>query len=343
MRLKLNHWLLVAIVLVFMVGCASEKRDWEKAKLQNTIPAYETFLRTHPQSSLMDSARSRIEKLYKERDPAFINTRTIRLIVKQSYGKADAISLPFEELAQRLSKYAGLKVIGADENNFDAILKINVKGKILGATYLDDYARYHYRYTGASLSGSILLEVSGITYCKRTFKSHISPPEKISDYPTKSSAPLHKAFRESSFKQYMLEIFGKYYGYHCIVHATLRDKDPEIRKISRNLLGKINIAVLNGRFKNIYKFKHYYPYINENYPYLDKKKLKREALAELRYAAAKLLGEIEEPTAIEPLISALKDEYPPVRRAAAKSLTKITEEDFGINHDRWQNWRKQNK
>jgi len=72
-------------------------------------------------------------------------------------------------------------------------------------------------------------------------------------------------------------------------------------------------------------------------------KLKREALAELRYAAAKLLGEIEEPTAIEPLISALKDEYPPVRRAAAKSLTKITEEDFGINHDRWQNWRKQNK
>ena len=45
--------------------------------------------------------------------------------------------------------------------------------------------------------------------------------------------------------------------------------------------------------------------------------------SDVRYAAAKALGEIKDPRAVEPLIAALKDESSSVRRAAAEALGKI--------------------
>ena len=69
MRIKLNHWflLVMVVVLVFIAGCASEKKDWEKAKSENTITAYEEFLKQYPKGEFADQSRTRIEKIYFKR------------------------------------------------------------------------------------------------------------------------------------------------------------------------------------------------------------------------------------------------------------------------------------
>lgn len=63
--------------------------------------------------------------------------------------------------------------------------------------------------------------------------------------------------------------------------------------------------------------------------------------SETRRIAAWALGEMKNRQAIEPLLSALKDEN--VCWDSAEALKKITGEDFGTEYDKWKNWWKDNK
>lgn len=65
--------------------------------------------------------------------------------------------------------------------------------------------------------------------------------------------------------------------------------------------------------------------------------------ARLRQRAARLLGTIKDPRAVEPLIAALKDQDPAVQQDAAGALEKITGKDFGQDHDKWHGWWQKNK
>ena len=49
--------------LLFLVGCATPKKDWEKAQRLNTIEAYEEFLQKHPDSEFAYEAKHKIEEL----------------------------------------------------------------------------------------------------------------------------------------------------------------------------------------------------------------------------------------------------------------------------------------
>jgi len=70
--------------------------------------------------------------------------------------------------------------------------------------------------------------------------------------------------------------------------------------------------------------------------------LKHEDLG-VRIAAAEELGNKKNPQAIAPLITGLKENEEDVQEAFAKALQKITEKDFGRDHEKWQNWWNQNK
>ena len=63
----------------------------------------------------------------------------------------------------------------------------------------------------------------------------------------------------------------------------------------------------------------------------------------VRYAAAKALGELKDARAVEPLISALKEKNLYVRSRAANALAEITGERFGHDHTKWQSWWQENK
>ena len=49
--------------LLFLVGCATPKKDWEKAQRLNTIEAYEEFLQKHPDSEFAYKAKRKIEEI----------------------------------------------------------------------------------------------------------------------------------------------------------------------------------------------------------------------------------------------------------------------------------------
>jgi HEAT repeat protein len=70
--------------------------------------------------------------------------------------------------------------------------------------------------------------------------------------------------------------------------------------------------------------------------------LKHEDLG-VRIAAAEELGNKKNPKAVDPLITGLKENEEAVREAFANALQKITEKDFGQDHEKWQNWWNQNK
>ncbi|MFN3699646.1 MAG: HEAT repeat domain-containing protein, partial [Dictyoglomus sp.] len=63
----------------------------------------------------------------------------------------------------------------------------------------------------------------------------------------------------------------------------------------------------------------------------------------VREAAAYALGEIGDSRAVEPLISALKDKDEIFQFVAKEALKKITGMDFGIDYEKWNKWWQENK
>ena len=61
----MNKKLLVSLFLCIFVffSCSAGKKDWENAKSENTIEAYESFLEVHPKGKYADSANAAIEEL----------------------------------------------------------------------------------------------------------------------------------------------------------------------------------------------------------------------------------------------------------------------------------------
>ena len=53
---KSKTWmkLFTLLLTLFLFGCASAKNDIETAKAQNTIQAYETFIKKHPKSEYVN-------------------------------------------------------------------------------------------------------------------------------------------------------------------------------------------------------------------------------------------------------------------------------------------------
>ncbi len=58
----------------------------------------------------------------------------------------------------------------------------------------------------------------------------------------------------------------------------------------------------------------------------------------VRQSAAVALGEMKDFRAIGPLILALKDDIYVVRYSASEALKEITGKDFGLDLEKWQKW-----
>ncbi len=65
----MNKKLLIPLLLCFLVfiSCSGEKKDWKNAESENSITAYENYLKQYPQGKFADEARSRIETIHFEK------------------------------------------------------------------------------------------------------------------------------------------------------------------------------------------------------------------------------------------------------------------------------------
>ena len=245
-------------------------------------------------TSLLATNCSTVSKLSKEQIEIFQHAKTVRITVEQSYGIAKDVSLPFEDLAQRLLEYAGVSVVGSDEKGYDATLRIQAKGAPIGAKY-----NLGYFYTGAKLKGEMLFEIQGNRPFKKTFEGKLLPFKEasvVSLQRSPSDAPIPYLF-EKYFPPAIFEMIGEIYGVHYFISAL---KDPRYRESALEQLTKIGNPAVE-------------PLITA---------LKEEDIP-VRIGAARALREIKDNRALEPLMVALKDENASVRMWGAEALGEI--------------------
>lgn len=271
--------------------------------------------------------------------------KVIRVIVEESYEKADKVSLPFFDYAMRILRYGGFDVVKEDAKTYDATLHIKVKGTPLGANYrsgirhtygLDVWYDYDsapavYYYSGAEVKGELSIIIIGDRRFGLPFSCKISPSQIISTqgliptriptrYLTPNDAPFNEAFDEG-FLPAVIKILAEIKGSEPLI-SILKDKDfwrgrQEASKALGELKDPRAVEPLIAALK--------------------------DEMDPVQSSAAKALGKIKDVRAVEPLITALKDENSDVQWEISESLTKITGQVFGRDQIKWQNWWKENK
>jgi HEAT repeat protein len=303
-----------------------ELRFKETAKKDN-ISAYQKFLKSYPKGPFSEKALSRIKELTKkEQIKALHSAKTVRIVVSQSYEKAEDISLPFEDLAGKLFKYAGLKVVGADVKDYDVALKVQAKGKPLGTVQTEKKIKY----SGASLSGTISLEIPRLPDYKKSFKGSMSPSDKRRPSQLRASdTPFNGAFRaKDSFIPKMFEIMGEFYGNKPLIEA-IKDGVLVIKWEAGVSLKRIKDSVEIEQLIVAMKDKDYAwnvadalvkigkPAVNQLITFL------RDENWEVRKNVAEILGRIKDNRAVKPLIASLNDRDENFRAIAAEALGEI--------------------
>ncbi len=276
-------------------------------------------------TSLLATNCSTVSKLSKEQVETFQQAKTVQLIVEQSYGSAEGVSLPFEDLAQGLLKYAGVRVVGSDEKGYDATLRTKAKGKPIGVKY-----NLGYLYTGARLKGEILFEIQGGRAFKKKFSGKLLPFEEASVprlQKSPSDAPFPYLF-EKSFRPAIFEMIAEIYGVNYLIsvlkdssfHESALEKLADIGKPAVEplvtALKDQDISIRQGAARALGAIK-------DNRALEPLAVALKDENASVRMRAAEALGEIKDSRAVEPLMTALKDEDPRVRISAESALEKI--------------------
>ncbi len=259
------------------------------------------------------------QQLTQEQLEAFRSAKIAQIVVEQSYGRAEGASFPFEKLTQRIiKKFAKLEVVGLDVEEFDLTIKIKARGEALSAYYLDSEARVPI-YTGASLSGSIELEIQGMPPYTKTFKEVVDPERDLSAYSESeifelinpSQAPFEHYELVISFMSKILEITGEIYGIDGIMAA--QKKTSLIPEIQMSYFDTYEFQESAKEALKNMEDRAIEPLIAA----LNDKKKKA------RMFAAEVLGEIKNPRAVEHLITALGDKNHQVRVKTVEALGKI--------------------
>lgn len=259
-------------------------------------------------------------QLTEEQLEAFRSAKTVKIVVNQSYGRAQGVSLPFEDLTRRLLKYVGLEVVGTEVEHYDLKLKIEAVGMAIS----HDYFRVGKLYTGAIIEGSVSFEVQGIPVYEGSFKEIKKSQKTVMSVMAKylkdpSDAPFKKLTYE--FDKNIINMMAEVYGTKFLLKA-LEDKNHGIAAASKDALRNIKdpntveplIAILINDESRI-----------------------------LRSDVATVLGHIGDPRAIEPLIDSLKEEIKLIRDSILWALKNITGEDLGEDQEKWQKWWEENK
>jgi HEAT repeat protein len=267
-------------------------------------------------------AQSTEEKpLTEEQIEAFRSAKTARISVKQSYRYARGVILPYEDIAGTIFKdYAKLTLVGSDATDYDLDIKITAGGSAISSNYGSIYGTL---YAGASVYGTISLEIPGIPAYEKKFSGSINPPKKLKisfakeqpdpkglvlnvPFRSRSQAPFKPALESGTYVSRMIEMIGEIWDPNC-VQAALQDESWIVRKSAVEALIEIkDPRVLRAE-------------TNEVLALMDK-------ISDIKAKAAEKPAEVKDPGVEELLTSALKDEEPRVRMKVAEVLGKIRDQ-----------------
>ena len=339
----LTYWLPLLMLISLALCCSVEKKDWEKAQAADTIasyneyleehperthvesakfkikehqflehadtlnliPVYKTFLKNFPRSPQRDSIEDRLEKLYNKRHPEFIHARTAKILFKHDLGEADTVRFDIENIAKKSMLYAGLELKDDGPEEPDVVLEIDVRGKPL----VETYSSFGKQYSGAVLSGTITFRTSkGFVY-REVFAGKSKPPSLLWDvgpkgpHPTPSSAPWETVFtRPGSFCEKFVEIIHRFFGTDALV-MWLSSYNVGITDAVKHKVREMNDPSITAPFLRI---------------------LERDQATTWAKDAISILGTMEDPRAVELLISSLRGEYSEEVNKNQKNIESLT-------------------
>jgi hypothetical protein len=295
-----------------------------------------------------------LAQMTKEQVEAFRSAKSVKVVVEQSYGSAEGISLPFKEVATKLIKHAGLQVMDSNSEDFDLKLTIVARGQGLSRYYSNVQETL---YTGASLSGSIAIETQGRLRYEQAFQRVLEPPVHYYSYLPIDflKSPSISRFEDllsvpSPIILTIMNIVGEIYGSNVLIESlgeeerfirnnarvalenigapsvellipVLKEQNFEVRQQAAMALGNINDPRAVEPLISILKDEHHF----------------------VRWMAVNSLGKIMDTRAVEPLIDSLDDEDSDIQRKAEEVLEKITGQDLGPDQEKWKKWWDKNK
>jgi len=272
-----------------------------------------------------------------------ITVHTLCLKVEQSYpGIEGKEPEPIAEATQRILGRVGLQVVTEAEGaSCDATLTLTLTGRALGDKYTTGYC-----YSGAEVSGLMVLDVAGREPLTLPIAGRRNPPFVIRGCPQELSAPFGDAWSEA-----LLGCLAHLWGPRVLVQA-LGDEAACVREAAAEALGEVGpeegtvpalAQALEDEDEDVREaaakaLEAIGPEAVEAVPALIQ--ALKDGSSLVRCAAARALGAIG-PGAMEAvpaLIQALGDKSYSVRHAAADALQAITGQDFGEDAERWQQW-----
>jgi hypothetical protein len=254
-----------------------------------------------PQSVLIE-----VDQVYEYRRPSLIG-----------YIELEDYELPVLEYVEDMMFAADIEPLYRGDEGGEAIIRITVRGRANGGTYLEPTKAY--LYTGADLTGEIEITGPGDTLVTATFSSTIQRPFQLTinlGYEDPSNAPFGTALAQpGGFIEELCYILGVAWGAEAIL-PSLFEHEPAIRAGAATALGNLGDPVaVPDLLDALY----------------DKE-------SRVRWESAWSLGRIGDVRAVPELIDALRDESPDVRWFSSWSLRALTGEDFGLDHDLWSAW-----
>jgi len=271
---------------------------------------------------------------------SFSEVRTIQVLVSQSYyddtgNEIENFSLPIYEMCRTVLKNIGFRVVDESKDQYDVILKMEIKGTALQESYYIGESSYASLYTGARIDGDISISVDNINSLKTTFSEVIEPPEVVTFWDKPHAMLPHSApFDDVGWQKHFFLLLNDIWGVEIlsksldvkdiftrrqVIEALAEVEDPSSVDILINALGDEDlgsncddIAEALGKKEDKSAVWALIDVLeNSNYSW-DRK------------AAAKALGEIGDKSALDALKQASKeDEDEDVREACMEAIDKI--------------------
>jgi HEAT repeat protein len=274
-----------------------------------------------------------------ESSAAFKNIKSAKIIVSQNVAFTNnkkKNDLFVKKTFASLLEYANIK---EDEQNYDIIVQIDIKGKALGQYYkIVSTGQSVYSYSGASLWGTIIFEDRKGTKLIEEFEEIVEPPTIIES--ASVIGPFDKAFYKAMPK-FMKSLYAGF-GLKPIINA-LNGKDLVFRRNAAQALLLINdpqaIKPLVEAFSvsrdqslqldicmALEKMEPNWYYIETDISLVPSLIISLgDSYANIREMAALILGSTHDSRAVEPLLLAMNDKNKDVRLAAVKALQRIND------------------
>ncbi len=252
----------------------------------------------------------------------------VRIVVEQSYEyrrpsniiyePIEGFELAISDAVEDMLFAAGIEpLLDSDAGEVDAEIRIVVRGRANGGTYLEPVRDF--LYTGAQIAGDIIIEEPGQPRVSRSFLSDIQRPFHITfnlGYEDPANAPFDVALQQpGGFLRELAAALAQSWGVEIVV-PSLYEANPALRYNVAGLLGDIGDKAV-------------VPQLIEA---LD------DDNTRVRWEAAWSLGRIGEASAIPDLIDSLEDSSEDVRWFASWSLRTITGEEYGPSPEVWSAW-----